>query len=87
MTPGQPAVLVYSLVGPGPLFATLGCGSVKIDVSIPLEILATPTANGAGVASFTTSPLPPGVTGVPIWFDALDVGTCASPDGFAATIQ
>ncbi|MEM7310325.1 MAG: galactose oxidase-like domain-containing protein [Planctomycetota bacterium] len=84
-TPGGLVAIAYSLTGPGPLQVGLACGSVQIELGLPV-LLGAPSADPAGDASIPGIAVPPGISGLPIWFDALDLTDCSSTNGVAAVI-
>ncbi len=75
-TPLGPGVIAYSLAGGGPISTPWGTGYL----TPPYTQLPTLTIDPLGNASFAV-PVPPGTTGLPVWFHALDVasGTLTNP--------
>lgn len=67
----SPSWLAYSLAGPGSTFIpALG---VTLDLASPTQAGAVTTTDASGYASWTI-PVPPGSTGVTVWFQALQAG-------------
>lgn len=80
-TPGGWVRIGYSTSGAGPTNSP--CGIVLL--SQPIGELPREVASAAG-AVVTTVLVPPGATGVTVWFQALDVSACALSNGVQHTI-
>ncbi|RMH02788.1 MAG: hypothetical protein D6702_07770 [Planctomycetota bacterium] len=71
----------YSLAGPGPTSTPYG----DLLLSPPWTELPTMIADAAGTASWS-GPVPPGTTGIQVWFHAFDIGSLTFTNGVAAVI-
>ena len=77
--------IAFSLVGGGPTSVNAGsCGFLTVDMSLPFTVLGTFTAVGTTVT--VNQPIPGSASGVSVWFQALDFGSCALSNGVAATV-
>ncbi len=85
-TPGGMIGFAYSLSGGGPASLPAGpCGVVTVDLSAPVSVLSIQPADGTGAADVSV-PVPAGATGAAVWFQALDLTTCALSNGLAETV-
>ncbi|RMH04554.1 MAG: hypothetical protein D6702_02885 [Planctomycetota bacterium] len=76
----------YSLTGAGPTSLPGGsCGVLSVSLSLPIQVAGVATADAAGHAVLVRN-VPPGTTGVAVWFQAFDQAACALTNGVAATI-
>ena len=65
----------YSTSGAGPTTVFVaGCGLVPVDLTQP-RLLASLTANSSGIAA-TNIQVPANASGIPVWFQAMDVSSC-----------
>ena len=76
-TPGGIVRIGYSLTGGGPTNTSFGV----VELSAPILIFASLTADAAGVAQ-TSAPVPPSATGLTVWTQALDLtsGSLSNPN-------
>jgi len=85
-TPGAPVGFAYSLVGVGPITLNAGpCGAVTASLSAPITVLPMINANGAGVATLPAH-VPAGISGVSVWVQSLDLGSCQLSNGATMVI-
>ncbi len=71
----------YSLFGGGPVATAYG----DLLLSPPYTELPGMIADAAGVASYS-APVPPGTTGIAVWFHAMDMGTLSFTNGVMQNI-
>ncbi|PCJ52193.1 MAG: hypothetical protein COA70_12735 [Planctomycetota bacterium] len=69
-TAGGGVILGYSLTGAGPTATPYGL----VDMTAPINTLATLTADGAGLATFSPT-VPGGVAGLTLYTQAVDLGS------------
>ncbi len=81
-TPGGTVMLGYSLTGAGPTNTAFGV----VDMSLPINTLATLTANGAGDASFSP-PVPGNATGLTLYTQGLDLASGTLTNSLAPVVQ
>ncbi|MBC8329004.1 MAG: hypothetical protein H8E31_09685 [Planctomycetes bacterium] len=75
----------YSLAGAGPTTINAGsCGSLTVSLSLPIKVLGTYSA--VGTTMTTSSGVPAGASGVPVWMQALDFGSCTLSNSLALTV-
>ena len=85
-TPAGAVGYAYSLAGGGPATLPAGpCGPLTVDLGLPVTVLPLQTADATGTAVLTI-PIPAGSTGVPVWFQALDLTSCVLTNGLAEVI-
>jgi hypothetical protein len=75
-TPNGSVQFLYSLAGGGPTTTLYGVA----DLSTPIRSIAARTANGSGFASYAIH-VPPGASGVQVWFQAYDWGLSLFSNG------
>ena len=75
------AVVGYSLTGGGPTTTPFGVA----DLSPPIRRLPALVADPSGAIQFS-APVPPGLSGTPIWFQAYDVQAAAISNGLAEVV-
>ena len=78
---GNPVFLAYSITGPGPQPSPWG----PVLLSNPVNILGSPAAGATGTVSINV-PIPLGLVGLPVWVQALDVGSTTLSNGLATAI-
>ncbi|KAA3611837.1 MAG: hypothetical protein DWQ01_07060 [Planctomycetota bacterium] len=74
-SPGGTVGIGYSLIGGGQSSVLVGCGWITANLSLPVQVLGTYTADGNGFVSVDVD-LPAFSGGRPVWFQALDFNTC-----------
>lgn len=85
-TPGAPVGFAYSLSGVGPITLNAGpCGPVTASLSAPITLLPQVNANGSGTAVLPAN-IPAGTSGVTVWVQALDLGSCQLSNGATMVI-
>lgn len=85
-TAGAPVGFAYSLSGAGPITLNAGpCGPVTASLSAPITLLPQINANGAGTAVLPAN-IPAGSSGMTVWVQALDLGSCQLSNGATMTI-
>ncbi|MAW60759.1 MAG: hypothetical protein CMJ94_07985 [Planctomycetes bacterium] len=86
-TPGGRVGMAYSLRGPGPTSLNTGvCGTLSVDLSAPVKVLALGTNDANGDFSYSGN-VPPSASGVRVWFQALDFASCTLSNGVATVIN
>ena len=80
-TPAGAVFFVWSVAGGGPVNTPLGPGFV----SPPLHVIRL-TADAAGYAGLS-QPVPPGASGLQVWFHGADLGSATMMNPLALTIQ
>jgi len=77
----------YSVTGGGPtLVPGGGCGVLSVDLSAPIRMAGSQTADANGDASLSAQ-VPAGTTGVMVWVQAFDVASCTLTNGVVQTID
>jgi hypothetical protein len=77
--------LAYSLTGAGPTNAFTGpCGFMMVDLSAPIQVIGTFSAIGTTLNMNLS--IPAGASGLSVWMQALDFGSCTLSNGVALTI-
>ena len=85
-TPGRNVYFAYSLAGGGPVtFGAGPCGTLTVELNRPATILPPVLVDANGTAS-VSGLVPGGTSGVNIWIQALDVGSCIVSNGLAEVI-
>jgi hypothetical protein len=82
VTPLASQVIGLSLTGPGPVPTPYG----SLLLSAPVVVLPPVPADASG-ASLQPIPVPPGTTGLPVWFHAFDSGSLTFTGGVALVVQ
>ncbi|MFT6363480.1 MAG: hypothetical protein ACJAZ8_001898 [Planctomycetota bacterium] len=86
-TPGGLIFPGMSVTGNSPLALPIGlCGPLVIQLSLPITLLAAPVADGFGVSSYGPIGIPPGLTGITLYFHALDLEACVMTNALTKTI-
>lgn len=67
--PTSHARFAYSLAGPGPFGSPFG----SVDLTPPIKVLPRVACNAQGVASLTVGPVPPSISGLKIWAQAVEL--------------
>ncbi|KAA3614381.1 MAG: hypothetical protein DWQ01_01370 [Planctomycetota bacterium] len=81
-----PVGFAYSVTGLGTTSVNAGsCGTLDVDLLSPV-VLGVVIADASGTAVFAGN-VPPGLTGLQIWFQALDLSSCTLSNTVATTIQ
>ena len=80
-TPVNNVLLAYSVTGGGPLPTIFG----NVLLSPPVFLMPVLATDAAGDASLSVG-VPPGLTGLPLWFHAYDIFTASLTNGVATTI-
>jgi len=81
-TPGGFVITAYSLTGPGPISFPIG----TVSLSAPIYTLPAFPANGNGDYMLPI-PFPPGITGLQVWVQALDIGSITFSNGAFTVFQ
>ncbi len=85
-TPSGQIGIAYSLTGSGPTAVNTGaCGVVSVDLSPPINILTLGNADAAGDLSVSRT-IPSGASGVVVYVQAFDFGTCTLSNLVVETI-
>ena len=85
-TPGGLTFVAFSLAGGGPSNNLIpGCGVQTFDLTQPINVLPPVIADPNGSACVATI-VPPGTTGVSVWVQGFDLGSCTPTNGEALTI-
>ena len=85
-TPGRSVWFAYSLAGGGPTSISAGpCGSLTVELSNPIAVLPPVIADPSGNASIMSG-VPPGTTGVSVWGQAFDYGSCTLTNALVQVI-
>ena len=82
MTLGDVVVIALSFTGGGPIATSFG----SLFLSAPQLLLPPFAADAGGKVAFSQY-VPPGTTGIPVWFQAFDATTSLLSGGVATTIQ
>ncbi|NQU49363.1 MAG: hypothetical protein HQ519_12000 [Planctomycetes bacterium] len=86
-TPQGPVAFAYSRAGGGPTMVPIGnCGLVNASLNFPIELLPQKTADGNGIASLSLN-VPAGITGLPVWVQAFDFGSCSLSNGATMVVE
>lgn len=87
-TPGGLVGVGYSLTGGGPTTVNVGgaCGMITVGLSAPVQVLGLFTATGSGEVNYSQM-VPPGTSGISVWVQAFDFGSCTLTNVVSATIQ
>ena len=84
--PQGDVAFAYSRVGVGPTTVAIGnCGLVSASLNTPINMLPQATADAAGTASLNLN-VPAGLTGLPVWVQAFDFGSCSLSNGATMVI-
>ena len=85
-TPSGTVIVAYSLAGAGPTLVNAGaCGIVSVDLSLPIVQLPAATADPSGNASISAG-VPAGTTGLNVWVQGFDVGSCSTTNSLALVV-
>ena len=85
-TPQSPVAFAYSRTGAGPNLVPVGsCGLVNASLSFPIELLPQANADGNGIAALSLN-VPAGITGMSVWVQAFDFGSCSLSNGATMVI-
>lgn len=84
-TSGGSVGLAYSLAGGGPTSVDTGaCGFQTVDLSLPINVIGIYTAIGTTMTH--NQPIPTSATGLTVWFQGLDFGSCTMTNGVSMTV-
>lgn len=84
-TSGGNVGLAYSLTGGGPTTVNTGsCSLQTVDLSLPLSVIGIFPAIGTTMTH--NQPIPPSASGLSVWFQGLDFGSCTLTNGVAMTV-
>lgn len=84
-TSGGNVGLAYSLTGGGPTTVnTGGCGFQTVALNPPINVIGIFPAVGTTVTH--NQPIPTSATGVTVWFQGLDFGSCTMTNGVSMTV-
>ncbi len=85
-TPQSPVAFAYSRAGAGPNLVPVGaCGLVNASLSFPIELLPQSNADGNGIATLSLN-VPAGISGISVWVQAFDFGSCSLSNGATMVI-
>jgi len=77
--------LAYSLFGPGPTNVFTGsCGIQTVNLSPPIQVIGTFSAIGNTMSLNMT--IPAGASGLAVWVQALDFGSCQLSNGLSLVV-
>ncbi len=87
MGPPGTGKTLLARAGVGPTTVQIGnCGLFDASLSTPITQLPRATADGNGIASLSLN-VPPGLSGMPVWVQAFDFGSCSLSNGATLIIQ
>lgn len=84
-TSGGSVGLAYSLNGGGPTTVNTGaCGMQTVELTLPFGVLGIFSAIGTTMTH--NQPIPGSATGLTVWFQGLDFGSCTMTNGVSMTV-